>query len=322
MSPTFYWRLPGADDARNRAFDALAAGNAPRLPAANDLRHGRYGSFDHVVQVARAAELVAFDGLVAGDDPEGDAALIVLGALAREVRRLKLVATFSPGAGSAVYAAKKAVSFQRYSGNRFGWALESSDDAARRRRLGDFVGSGDLGARLEDFVTVARGVIESAHFSHDGPFFSVLEGGFQGPLSGRPFPELTLAGDSAEDIARSARLADVHAFTPGEALNERIALLREAAVRAGRSPQVALRARIVSHDDGARARLEAERAGLAHATDLLAGSYDELAARIVALHRQGVDRFELSSPRSLDEVYRVGEHLLPRVRQLLGRKAA
>lgn len=322
MSPTFYWRLPGPDDARNRRFDALAAGAAPSLPAVNDLRRGRYGSFDHVVQVARAAELVAFDGIVAGDDPAGDSALVVLGALAREVRRVKLVATFSPGAGSAVYAAKKAVSFQRYSGRRFGWALESQSDVTQRRRLGDFVGSGDVGARLEDFLIVARGVIESERFSHDGPFFSVLDGGFQGPLSGQPFPELTLSGDSAGAIERSARLADVHAFVPGEGLPARIAILRERAGHLGRTPLVSLRARVVSHEDGERALLEARRAGIADATDLFAGSYDALAARLVALHAQGVDRFELSSPHSIDEVYRLGEHVLPRVRQLLGRKAA
>jgi alkanesulfonate monooxygenase len=323
MSVSFYWRLPGPDDVRNRAFDALAGGSPARLPAVHDIRNGRYGSFDHVAQVARAAELAAFDGIIAADDPGGDASLITLGALAREVRRVRLIATFSPGIGSAVYAAKKAVSFQRYTGNRFGWALQSAPDAARRRSLGDFVTDADLATRLEEFLVVARGVVESERFSYDGRFFGVLDGGFQGPLSGRPFPELTLSGDSDAAVAQSARLADVHAFNLGATdLAARIGALHAQARSHGRTVEVALRARIVSHPDGQRARLEAARAGIADAPDLITGSYDEVAARIEALQGLGVQRFELSAPRSLDEVYRTGEHVLPRVRRLIGKEAA
>lgn len=323
MTLSFYWRLPGPDDLRNRAFDAQAAGGAALPPVVHDIRNRRYGSFDHVVQVARGAELTAFDGIIAADDPAGDASLITLGALAREVRRVRLVATFSPGIGSAVYAAKKAVSFQRYTGNRFGWALQSAPDAARRRSLGDFVDDADQATRLEEFLVVARGVVASERFSHEGRFFGVLDGGFQGPLSGRPFPEVTLSGDSDAALAQSARLADVHAFDLGTAdLAGRIAALHARAKALGRSVQVALRARILSHPDGQRARLEAARAGIADAPDLIAGSHDDVAARIEGLHALGVQRFELSAPRSLDEVYRTGEHVLPRVRRLIGKEAA
>lgn len=310
----FYWQLPAAGDNRSGAFDQLSRNTRPTPNATiRDLRRDRFNNFDYLSQVARAAELAGFDGLSIPDDAEGEPSWIVAGAIAREVRRPRLVIDFSPGLGSAVYAAKQAVTFQRYSNNRLGWALESNPDGAARRALGDFVDDADMSARLEEFLTVSKGVASQADFTFKGRFFEVLNGGFGGPLSGLDLPEITLSGTSDEALALSARHADVHLFALGTPdLEGRVAELKALAAEQGRVVRVAVKARVFTHDDAARARTDAERAGFEDDADTLAGDFAGVASELARL---GADRFILFAPNSLETAYRIGERVLPLVRQ-------
>jgi alkanesulfonate monooxygenase len=310
----FYWQLPAAGDNRSSAFDQLSAKPRPTPNASlSDLRRDRFNNFDYLAQIARAAELAGFDGLSIPDDAAGESSWIVAGAIAREVRRPKLVIDFSPGLGSAVYAAKQAVTFQRYSNNRLGWALVSAADSTTRRALGDFVDDADVNARLEEFLTVSKGVARQADFTFKGRFFEVLNGGFGGPLSGLDLPEITLSGDSYEALALSAKHADVHVFGLGTYdLEERAATLKAQAAEHGRTVKIAVKARVFTHDDAARARTDAERAGFSDDADTLAGDFAGVASELARL---GADRFILFAPNSLETAYRVGEHVLPLIRQ-------
>jgi alkanesulfonate monooxygenase len=310
----FYWQLPVAGDNRSGAFDQLSRSTRPTPNATiRDLRRDRFNNFDYLSQVARAVELAGFDGLSIPDDAEGESSWVVAGVVAREVRRPKLIIEFSPGLGSAVYAAKQAVTFQRYSNNRLGWALESNADGAARRALGDFVEDGDVTARLEEFLTVSKGVASQADFTFKGRFFEVLNGGFGGPLSGLDLPEITLSGDSDEALTLSAKHADVHVFALGTYdLEDRVATLKAQAAEHGRTVRIAVKARVFTHDDAARARLDAERAGFSEDADTLAGDFAGVASELARL---GADRFILFAPNSLETAYRIGEHVLPLVRQ-------
>ncbi|BBF81550.1 LLM class flavin-dependent oxidoreductase [Asticcacaulis excentricus] len=313
----FYWRLPTAGDDRSAAFDGFSRDNKPVANATiSDPRGSVYSLFDYLAQVARAAELTGFDGLIAPDDRNGVAPWIVVGAIAREVRRPHLIAEFSPGQGSAVYAAKEAVTFQRYSRNRLGWALRSAPEATERRALGDFANDTDLSRRLEEFLIVSKGVASQSDFTFKGDFFEVLKGGFAGPLSGLDLPEITLSGTDDAALALSAAFADVHALPLGTPdLAPRIGRLKALAADHGRHVRVGLKARVFVHDDGERAALEARRAGFEGDAATLIGSYRTVAEDIALLSDLGVDRFELFAPRSLETVYRVGEHVLPLLRQ-------
>lgn len=310
----FYWQLPVAGDNRSGAFDQLSR-NARPTPNATirDLRRDRFNNFDYLSQIARAAELAGFDGLSIPDDIDGESSWIVAGAIAREVRRPKLVIEFSPGLGSAVYAAKQAVTFQRYSNNRLGWALASATDGAARRALGDFVDDADVAARLEEFLTVSKGVASQTGFTFKGRFFEVLNGGFDAPLSSLDLPEITLSGGSDEALSVSAKHADVHVFALGTYdLEARVATLKAQAAELGRTVKIAVKARVFTHDDADRARTDAERAGFSEDADTLAGDFAGVASELARL---GADRFILFAPNSIETAYRIGEHVLPLVRQ-------
>ncbi|MDC7676270.1 LLM class flavin-dependent oxidoreductase [Asticcacaulis machinosus] len=322
MSLEFYWYLPTAGDGRSKAFDQLSPAKDTPNTSIRDLRRDHYTNIDYITQVARAAELTGFDGLIAPDDVAGEASWIVAGLIARDIKRPKIIAEFSPGAGSAVYFAKKSVTFQRYSGNRLGWSLATSTDAASRKALGDFITDADVPRRLEEFLIVSKGVAASTDFTFKGEFFEVLKGGFGGPLSGWNLPEISLSGETSEALEISAGYGDVHVFELGTAdLASKIARLKALAASKGRTLTIALKARIFAHDDLDRAALEAKRAGFEDDAHTLTGDYDSLAEDLALLADLGVNRFQLFAPHSLETAYRIGEHVLPRIRQALKRAA-
>jgi alkanesulfonate monooxygenase len=289
MTLRFYWRLdPAAEPARGEASARPATGFVPR-----DVRTASLNRYDYYAQVARAAATTAFDGLFVAYRPDSDDSQIVAAAIARTAPRLLLVPEFPSMVGSAVYAAKEAVSFQRATHNRLGWAL-----------TGD--GGEEDAARTAVFLHVARGVHGTRPFDHDGEYFSVKGGGFQVPLANVPFPPVYLSGDDEEALERSAQLADVHLLphAPLDALRGRAETLDRLALAAGRTVELGVTATIT-----ARETAEEVTAGSG-----IAGSYDAVANRLADLHAIGVGHVVLSATPSLEEAYRIGQFVLPRVR--------
>lgn len=289
MTIKLYWRLDSAaEPQRGEPSARPTSGFLPR-----DVRTALLTRYDYYAQVARAAAVTGFDGLFVAYRPESDDSQIVAAAVARSAPRLLLVPEFPSSVGSAVYAAKEAVSFQRATHDRLGWALVGDGDA-------------EDAARTAEFLHVARGVHGTRPFDHEGEYFSVKGGGFQQPLANVPFPPVYLGGDDEEALERSARLADVHLLShaPFDELRARAETLDRLALAAGRDVELGVIATIAARETAEEA---VGGAGIA-------GSYDAIAERIAALHAIGVRHLILSAQPSLEEAYRIGQFVLPRVR--------
>ncbi|ATE59178.1 LLM class flavin-dependent oxidoreductase [Thauera sinica] len=349
MAIEFIWRLPVSGDsrfgnaARTRRGERSAGARSPFTAGVSDPRGDRFNYFDYLHQVARAAELAGFDGIQIPDDPVGDESWIVAGYVARSTRRLKLLTEFAASRGSAVYAAKNAVSYQRFTGGRFAWQLHAGGGERERRRYGDFVADADVYPRIEEFITVARGVLTQHPYSFKGRFFEVLDGGFQGPLANRPVPQVYLSGNHPEAYEAAAKHADVHVFDarPLEELAAEIGALREAARAAGRELSFGLRIDVLARETEKEAFFDAqreweqsrlparfrdplvapnfwegfatERTGAAAA---LVGDYAQVARRLAEYAEAGIGSFVLAASPHFEEAYRAGEYLLPQVRAL------
>jgi alkanesulfonate monooxygenase len=187
MSLTLYWQLDVADEPR-RAEPRL---NPALPPQISDRRAGGRNRFDYYAQIATAAAHTGFDGLYLPHRSQGDDNRIVAGVIARAAGHLALVPEFPASVGSAVYAAKQAVSFQRATHDRLGWAIAPDEDPDTRAAQADSVAQGDLAERLGEFLTVARGVHGARPYSFKGSHFEVLDGGFDAPLNAVPFPRST-----------------------------------------------------------------------------------------------------------------------------------
>lgn len=305
MTANVYWRLdPAAEPNRAEPSAAPEIVYLPHVP-----QRAQINRFDHYAQIARAAAITGFDGLVLAHRLDGDDSQIIAAAVARSAPNLLLVPEFPASVGSAVYAAKQAVSFQRATHNRLGWAIVADPDAAGRAAGADPVGDDGLLARKAEFLSVARGVHGARPFSYKGAFFEVQGGGFEQPLAGAPFPQVFLNGESEEELQLSARAADVHLFAhaPLPALRERIETLDRLALAAGRSVAFGIIVSVIAREE--RDDLPRERADIV-------GTYDEVAAALAAHAAAGVDHFVLSGSPSLEEAFRIGQFVLPRLRSL------
>lgn len=313
MTVTVYWQLDvAAEPAR---LEAGARSGVRSI--ARDVRTSALVRYDYYAQIARAAAQTAFDGLFLPHREESDDSQIVAAAIAREVPRLLLIPQFPASVGSAVYAAKQAVSFQRATHERLGWAIAPDDDAGTRARGADHVSEEGLVARTEEFLTVARGVHADRPFSFKGEHFEVLNGGFGEPLNRVRFPKIFLEGESEEALELSARRGDVHLFrnAPLRSLQGLIETLDNLAARHERKVEFGIVQTILAREDAEEAQDDARALGAP--LHMLVGDYDTVAAELAQRAALGVTHFVLSAAPSLEESYRVGQHVLPRLRALL-----
>ncbi|PMQ17156.1 LLM class flavin-dependent oxidoreductase [Janthinobacterium sp. AD80] len=352
MTIEFIWQLPTGGDGRyaapgiTRRGERAAGAPSPLQAGVSDPRGARppFNYLDYLHQIARAADLSGFDGIQIRHDTQGDESWIVAGYLARSTRHVKLIAEFDAAWGSAVYAAKNAVSFQRFTGGRFAWQIGHGGDAAARRRQGDVAPDADILPRIDEFITVARGVQGTSPFSFKGKFFEVQGGGFKGPLANHPVNGIYLTGDSQEALALSARQADVHVFdaAPLADLQPVIDSLQAQARQLGHDVAAGLRIDVLARETFEEALRDARRyrsgAGLPDDTPFdagaaafwpgfaqaqtgahgaLVGSYGQVAAALEAYAQAGVSSFVLAAIPHFEEAYRVGEHVLPLVRAAL-----
>jgi alkanesulfonate monooxygenase len=346
MTTEFIWQLPTSGDGRygnavKQRRGERASDEHPYSPGVTDPRGRSFNYLDHLHQVARAADLSGFDGIRIPEDPNGDEPWIVAGYVARGTRHLKLLTEFEASRGSAVYAAKNAVSYQRFTGGRFAWQIKAGGSTEQRRALGDFAEQDQLLPRIEEFVTVARGVLTEAPYSYKGAHFEVLNGGFRGALANQVVPPVYLSGLTSESLELSAKVADVHVFdaAPLEVIREKIVTLAAAAESHKRKVAYGLRIDIVARETEKEAIFDARRyweqsgnrrgqgdplirqylwSGLSTdgtgAEATLVGNYEQVAQALIEYAEAGVTQFLLSAVPHFEEAYRIGEYVLPRVR--------
>ena len=351
MALSAYWTIPAQGDPSSRGRRGWTTGGRSGNDHLTDPRPGRFTDADHLVQIARGAESVGFDGLLVPYDPQGEESWVVASALAREVRRLRIVTEFQPGFATAVYTAKLSLSFQRYFADRLAWKPALTNGDERQRAVGDGLSGNAVIARVDELLTIADGVWHQSGFTHLGAFFEVEGGGLFDPTTNaggftrrigrRPRPGVFLDGTSDAELELSARHADVHLFDLDDppAVAAAISRHRQLAAEHGRTVRYGVRAAVLARetfdeawtaarrawaatpgtgDDGEFGSLRTERAVWRGFDRLglpvragLVGAFADVADRLRALHDVGVSVVVLDAVDHLAEVYRVGEFLLP-----------
>ena len=366
MSIEVFWRLPVHGDGRTRCAEQWHRGDysphrkSPHPFARTGVQRDGYTYYDHLSQIAGAADLARFDGLWIPQSAAGEEPLIVAGAFAREARHLKFVPALRAPLLSAVYATKIANSFQRLSGGRLAWYLVTEEDPenawhGRRWSLQEQI------ERTGEFLDVARGFWNSPPFTYRGKYYEVENGGFPPALQGATMPVVYLSGESDQAYALSARHADVHVLPllPIPELRQRIDRVSALAAQHGRKVRFAVEADLVARhtDEEAWSHLRGEWESLnAKAVSLdssplrkparfdewvggaylwsgfgqfrpgasagFVGSYETVAGAVEEYVAAGVSGFVFSANPHLEEAYRIGEKLLPRIRALAAARAA
>jgi len=319
MGASFFWTLPVDSDRRGPSARRSFIGGL------RDERRDHFTDFDYLLQVARAAESAGFTGAFVPWDQQGDDSWIVAASLAREVRRLIILPELQPGFTTPVYLAKISTSFQRLAGDRLAWKIDLERDPAVRRAHGDRLSGADWFTRAGEYLEAAKGVWTQDPFDYEGQFFAVEKGGLKGPLAGHPLPPTYTAGSSDEALAFAARHADVHLLDGDEpaAVSAQIERLDQAVARhvvskpidgqPGRVVKRGIRLSVIARHTADEARDAAHRAGWEARRDLVAGSHEEVARRLDELATLGIDQFVLDGAPHLEEAYRIGEHVFPKL---------
>lgn len=253
MSIEIFWQLPVHGDGRAISPELWNRGDysprrtEPHPYARTGVQRDGYTFYDHLSQIAGAADLARFDGLWIPFTSGGEEPLITAGAFAREARHLKFAPALRAPLLSAVYATKIANSFQRLTGGRLIWNLVTQDEPARTWH-GRHWSVEEQIARTGEFLDVAKGFWHDAPFTYQGKYFEVENGGFAPALQGPAFPQVYLSGETEPAYQLSARHADVHILPllPAEELRERIGRLQQLAAAQGRKLRFAIEADIVA----------------------------------------------------------------------------
>lgn len=356
MTLEILWRVPPQGDGRTLDSEQWERGDysrtrtVPHPFARTGVPRDGYNYYDLLLQVGRAAELNGFDGLWIPDSTGGEDPLIIAGSLAREARRLRFVISLRAPLLSAVYATKIANSFQRLSGNRLAWHLNTAADHDAKPWHGRSFTEHEYIAWSSEFLDVAKGFWQAPPFTYKGEHYEVENGGFAPALQGQTLPKVYLSGTSDEALVFSALHAHVHIFplSPLDELRPRVQRLQQLAAEHKRSVAIGIEADVLARHTGEEAWAEAERVWERRSAKRVAiaegvtgiptsfaqtrlggqlwsgfgalkpgpavgfvGAFSEIAAAVDAYLQLGVTSLVLGANPHIEEAYRLGEHLVP-----------
>jgi len=279
-------------------------------------------------------------------------------ALSALTSRIELIAAIKPLLVHPVVLAKMALQIENISGGRFGINLVNAWYRPEMERAGiDFPDHDDRYAYGREWIEIVEGLIAGRRVDFRGRHFDVASYQLRPADKYRSRPSIYLGGESEAARALAADAADVY-FMNGQPLEDIRALIQDVArrprraapIRFGMSAFVVARKTdrqaqeelanlfaISEQDKPARARLVANadpeaqmfktaakeaRVGTNGGSSArLIGSYDTVAARILAFHAVGVELFMLQFQPLDENMRRFAEHVIPRVRRLRARAA-
>ncbi len=262
----FHWFLPTGGDGRDLASgvhgSGIGEGTRPVAGAA------RPATLDYLVQLARAADSLGYEGVLTPTGRHCSDAWIATAALIAQTSRLKFLVAFRPGLIEPALAAQMAATFQNLSGGRLLLNVVAGGSDAEQRGYGDHAGHDERYTRAEEFVEVVRAAWTGAPFDHHGWFYDLAGAQLREPPA--PVPDVYFGGSSEPALRVAAQQADVY-LTWGEPpamVAEKIERVRELAAARGRRLRFGLRIHVITRDTAALAWADADRliAGLDQAT--------------------------------------------------------
>ncbi|MGW2169691.1 LLM class flavin-dependent oxidoreductase [Streptomyces sp. NPDC001705] len=294
-SLTFHWFLPTSGDSR----DVVGGGHGAPDTATGPGRR-RPPTVAYLGQIARAAENLGFVGALTPTGAWCEDAWLTTAMVSQATERLKFLVAFRPGFVSPTLAAQMASTFQRQSGGRLLLNVVTGGESREQRAYGDFLDKDARYRRTGEFLHVVRELWQGGTVNLRGEHLRVEDARLTRVPD--PVPEVYFGGSSPAAVEVAARHADVY-LTWGEPPAQvagKIARLREAAAREGRTLRFGIRLHVITRDTAADAWAEAHRLldgfdpdTVREAQANLARSESEGQRRMLALHGGSRDALEI-----------------------------
>jgi alkanesulfonate monooxygenase len=296
-SIALHWFLPTTGDSRSDLSHGDAVGARPGLDAEPGQRRA---DLAYLGQVARAAEQSGFEAALTPTSSWCPDPWLLTAALTQQTERLKFLVAFRPAFLSPALAAQMAATYQRMSGGRLLVNIVVGGDDSEQRRYGDFLAKDDRYAQAGEFLAVLRAALAGEVVDFAGRYVRVEGAHVPEPVDP---PAIYFGGSSAPALEVAAAHADVYLTwgEPPDQVAEKLARVRAAAERAGRTLRFGIRLHVIARDTSEEAWAETERllahldpADIERAQAKLRASGSEGQRRMLALHGGRTDQLEVS----------------------------
>jgi len=240
LSPDLYWFIPSGGDGRRLG--------QPSRPA----------SFQYLSQVAQAADVLGFDGVLLPTGGTNEDTLIVASALSSLTRQLRFLVALRPGLVSPVLAARLTASLDRITGGRVNLNIVSGSGNF------DFEGLNltqeERYALTNEWLGVFRALLRGETVDHQGEHLQVHGGRSLLQAVQRPYPPIYFGGSSDPAIQVAGEHVDVYLSwgERPEQVAEKFERVRTEAARHGRTVRFGLRAHIIVRETEEEAWADAD----------------------------------------------------------------
>jgi len=223
---------------------------------------GRLVDYDYLRQIALAIDRLGFYGALLPTGRSCEDAWVVASSLLGFTQRLRFLVAVRPGLVAPALAARMTATFDRLSQGRLLINVVTGGDPVELAGDGIFHAHDERYAVTNEFLEIWRRLLGSADsFDFEGEHLRVQGAKTLFEAVQKPYPPLYFGGSSPAAIEVAAKHVD-HYLTWGEppaAVAEKIATVREAASRAGRTLRFGIRLHIIVRETEEEAWADAER---------------------------------------------------------------
>jgi alkanesulfonate monooxygenase len=224
---------------------------------------GRLLDFNYLRQVALAAEAQGFYGVLLPTGRSCEDAWVVASTLIPETSRLRFLVAVRPGLVSPTLAARMCATFDRLSRGRLLINVVTGGDPVELAGDGVFLDHDGRYEVTDEFLTIWRSLLSGnpKEVNFEGSHLHVRGASTLIPAVQQPYPPLYFGGSSPAGIEVGAKHADVY-LTWGEPPAQvavKIADVRAAAAKAGRTIQFGIRLHVIVRETDEEAWAAAAR---------------------------------------------------------------
>lgn len=279
------------------------------LPTHGDSRYlgtstgARAVSHRYLAQIAQAADELGYEGVLIPTGRSCEDAWVVAASLVPLTERLKFLVAIRPGVQSPTASVRQAATLDRFSGGRLLINVVTGGDPLEQKGDGIYLDHRQRYELTDEYLRIWRRVAAGESVDFEGRHLRVEDAKVLYPSVQRPHPPLWFGGSSDEAIELAGEQLDVY-LTWGEspaAVAEKIARVRAAAARHGRTVRFGIRLHVIVRETSEAAWRAADElieqvsdATIAAAQQTFA-RYDSVGQqRMAALHGGSREHLEVS----------------------------
>ncbi|MFC0283153.1 FMNH2-dependent alkanesulfonate monooxygenase [Camelimonas abortus] len=284
----FFWFIP-------------THGDGSYLGSETQQRPSDHGYFR---QVAQAVDRLGYRGVLLPTGQNCVDSWITAAALAEVTSQLKFLVALRPGVVTPSFAARQTAALDRLSNGRLLLNVVVGGVPAELAGDGIYLSHDERYAQAGEFLTIWRRLMAGETVSFDGKYYKVENSRLDFPPAQEPHPPLYIGGSSDAGIELAAEQTGLY-LTWGEPpaqVAEKIARVRAAAARRGRTIRFGIRLHFIVRETNEEAWAAADRLisritdeQIAFAQARLRAASDSVGqARMLELHQGRRDRLEVS----------------------------